>query len=153
MEQSTQHANAKLLLGVIIGISGIIILFGIFWLGMTVGAHRTRFECQWGERYGQVLGMPMMGERRLGQPPGFMDPNGADGEVISVNGQTLVVKGRDGVEKTVLVPTSTDIRSGRDTIKPQDIKVNDRVVIFGSPTSGGQIEAKFIRMFDQNLVK
>jgi len=44
------------------------------------------------------------------------------------------------------------VRRGRDTIKVQDMKPNDQVVVFGSPTtSTGQIEAKFIRVFDQDF--
>ncbi len=153
MENDQRNTGSRILLGVIVGIAGAIILMGVYWLGTAVGARRAHFECQWGERYGRVLGMPMMGESRFGPPPGFMDPNGADGEVVSLNQRTIVVKSRDGIEKNVIVSSSTDIRSGRENVDFSNIKVNDRVVIFGSATSGGQIEAKFIRLFGQEFVK
>ena len=42
---------------------------------------------------------------------------------------------------------STAIKEGDKTIKPEDLKVDDRVVIIGSPKDDGTIEAKFVRIF------
>jgi len=142
--------KSKFVIGLLAGIITLVVLLGIFQLGIMVGSHKTRFNCQWGEHYGKMLGMPFHGEDRMGLPPGpgMMDPNGAFGSVISNNGQQLVVKGRDGAEKTIVLTPNTEVRKGRETAKPTDITNKDSVVVFGSPTGTGQIEARLIRVFD-----
>lgn len=149
MDQSNK-SKSTLIRGLIIGIVSIIFLLGVFQLGIMVGSHKARFNCDWGERYGTMLGMPFQGQGRFGQPPppGMLDPNGAFGSVVSNNGQQLVMKSKDGAEKTIVITPTTEIRKGRDTVKAMDITDKDEVVVFGSPTSTGQIEAKLIRVFD-----
>ncbi len=148
MEQTNQ-TKSPLISGLIIGIVSIIFLLGVFQLGIMVGSHKARFNCDWGERYGTMLGMPFQGEGRFGQPPplGMLDPNGAFGSVVSNNGQMMVLKSKDGAEKIIVLTPSTEIREGRVTVKPADITDKDEVVVFGSPTNTGQIEAKLIRVF------
>lgn len=58
-----------------------------------------------------------------------------------------IVKGRDDVEKTVLVSNKTKISNRRETVKTSELKVDDQIVIIGSPDEQGQIEAKLIRLF------
>ncbi|MDD5726606.1 MAG: hypothetical protein PHC53_04370 [Patescibacteria group bacterium] len=149
MDQTNQK-KSPLISGLIIGVVSIIFLLGVFQLGIMVGSHKARFNCDWGERYGTMLGMPFQGQGRFGQPPppGMLDPNGAFGSVVSNNGQQLVMKSKDGAEKTIVITPTTEIRKGRDTVKATDITDKDEVVVFGSPTSTGQIEAKLIRVFD-----
>lgn len=149
MDQSNK-SKSTLIRGLIIGIVSIIFLLGVFQLGIMVGSHKARFNCDWGERYGTMLGMPFQGQGRFGQPPppGMLDPNGAFGSVVSNNGQQLVMKSKDGAEKTIVITPTTEIRKGRDKVKATDITDKDEVVVFGSPTSTGQIEAKLIRVFD-----
>lgn len=156
MDQQIIRPTSRLMFGVMLGILTVIIVLGVFWLGVSVGSHRSRFACQWGERYGAMMGMPDFGPgNRMGfaPPPGGLDPNGADGEVVSKNGREIIVKGRDGVEKSVVIPETADVRKGRENVKPENISVNDMVVVFGSPTGTGQVEAKLIRIFDRNLVR
>jgi len=149
MDQTNQK-KSPLISGLIIGIVSIIFLLGVFQLGIMVGSHKARFNCDWGERYGTMLGMPFQGQGPFGQPPppGMLDPNGAFGSVVSNNGQQLVMKSKDGAEKTIVITPTTEIRKGRDKVKATDITDQDEVVVFGSPTSTGQIEAKLIRVFD-----
>ncbi|TSC53659.1 MAG: hypothetical protein LiPW39_149, partial [Parcubacteria group bacterium LiPW_39] len=51
------------------------------------------------------------------------------------------------VEKIILISEKTTIEKGRETIKKEELKAGDRVVIIGSPNEQGQIEAKLIRVF------
>jgi len=41
------------------------------------------------------------------------------------------------------------MKKGRETVKKEDLKVGDWVVIIGSPNEEGQIEARLIRLFDK----
>ncbi len=58
-----------------------------------------------------------------------------------------LVKGKDDVEKMVLVSDKTEISRGRQTVRIDELKIDDSVVIIGSPNEQGQIEAKLIRFF------
>ena len=59
-----------------------------------------------------------------------------------------MVKGRGDVEKLIITTKDTAIQKGRETIKKEELKVGDQIVIIGSPNEEGQIEAKLIRVFD-----
>ena len=41
------------------------------------------------------------------------------------------------------------MKKGRETVKKEDLKVGDWVVIIGSPNEKGQIEARLIRLFNK----
>ena len=51
------------------------------------------------------------------------------------------------IEKAIIVSDKTKIINLRDVIKTSDLKIDDQVVIVGSPNDQGQIEAKLIRIF------
>ncbi len=57
----------------------------------------------------------------------------------------MVVKGRDNVEKIILIKDDTIIERFKETIKLTDLKVDDYIITIGDPNDAGQIEAKFIR--------
>ncbi|MFA6897827.1 MAG: hypothetical protein WC250_00240, partial [Candidatus Paceibacterota bacterium] len=92
-----------------------------------------------GERGGRSFGMPMM-------RGGFFEAHGATGKIVSIKLPTLVVASPDSVEKVVLVGDNTEIRRFRDVIKAIDLKVDDVVVVVGSPNDSSQIEARLIRV-------
>lgn len=136
--------------GLLIGVITIIVLLGVFQLGMFVGSRKANFAYQ---RFGLYSGgpdMPQIG--MMGLPlPGNFDPHGATGVVISNDGQKrMVVKGPDGSEKIIIFSTTTDVQEGAQVIPPSQIPDDKHVVIFGNPDEQGQIEAKFIRVFDRN---
>ena len=72
--------------------------------------------------------------------------NGAVGKIVSISLPTIVVASRDGVEKDIVVGTSTVLRRFMDTVSPSDLKVEDFIVVIGSPNGQGQIEARFVRV-------
>ena len=48
----------------------------------------------------------------------------------------------------MLISDATTIRRGRTAATRADLALDKRVIVIGSPNTQGQIEAKFIRVFD-----
>ena len=139
--------KSKLFLVAIAVLAELIILLGVFRLGTLVGFRKANFSDRWGQHYHE-----MFGSRR---PPGpreflrddYVSGSGVVGEVLSVASGTLMVKGKDNIEKSVTINAMTTIQKNRETIQPADIKPADQIMVIGSPSTTGQIEAKFIRIF------
>ena len=133
----------------------------IFSLGIMVGFHKAEFSYHWGENYDRLFGMPRdLGRNKIPDNPPrsvlgnlggneFSGGNSAVGSIIKFDSvsSTLYIKGDDNVEKNIVIDTRTLIRMGPKTIQPADLKTDDKVVILGVPSSTGQIEARFIRVF------
>ena len=135
----------------LITIGALIILLLVFKVGVFVGYRKAGFSYRWGENYHRNFGGPRGGFfGNFGYGFGdrdYTNAHGTFGSVIKIDGSTLIVKGSDNVEKTILVSDKTTITSRRETIKASDLKIDDRAVIIGSPNEQGQIEAKLIRVF------
>jgi hypothetical protein len=82
----------------------------------------------------------------------FMNSHGAFGDIISVGPSSVVVKGRDEAEKTIIVSSKTSIERGPDLIKITDLAVGDHVIIFGTPNNSGQVEAELIRVLPPQFI-
>lgn len=159
--------RSKTFMGVMIALVFIAAVVGSFLGGMAVGFHKARFSYDWGERYekqfmgygrgdegrgkegrhASMMGRGMAG--RLGEGRDFRNGHGAAGEILSIgdDGHTFTIKNPDNNESTVRVQDATLIRSGRDTVQLGDIKVGDRVVVFGKPGDEGVVLADFMRVF------
>jgi len=151
-EQNNKKINSDVLKWVIIVIIGFVVVALIFSVGMLVGGMKARFSYRWAESYHKNFAGPQEGFfgdwRQLPPFPGdFIESHGTFGQIIKIEGDTLVIKGRGDVEKVFLVTEKTIIQSGRKDIRISDLKVDDQVVIIGSPNEEGQIEAKLIRVF------
>jgi len=125
----------------------LIIALMIFQAGMFVGFKKASFSFRMGEQYfrqmkGGPNGLPIMGMGR----DDFGNSHGAIGKIVSIKLPTVVISDRDGVEKTILVSTSTDIKKFRSTIKAEELRVNDFITVIGSPDDKAQVEAKLIRI-------
>ncbi len=83
-------------------------------------------------------------------PIGIPGGHGAAGEIISISLPNIVVSTPDKLEITIVVNETTEIREFRETLKKEDLKVGERIVVLGVPNDEGQIEAKLIRLM-QNL--
>lgn len=135
-----------------LGIGILIILLLVFGIGMSVGFKKANFSFQWGENYHRNFGGPREGFMRDFSGMDFMGGHGVAGQIIKIDipaesGQViLTMKGKDGIEKAVVVNEKTEIRRLMETIKPSDLKTDDFIVVIGQPTKAGQIEAKFIRV-------
>ncbi len=136
------------------GLAGLIVLLFVFGFGIFVGYKKASFSYRWGKNYYRNFAGPRTGffrdfDRDL-EGTDFINSNGIFGLIIKIDlpGQTLIVKGSDNVEKTVLVSDKTTIIDRRESIRSSDLKTDERVVIIGVPNEQGQIEAKFIRVFN-----
>jgi hypothetical protein len=155
--------NSKGLKWLIIVVAEIALLTCVFRAGMAVGFSKANFNYRWGENYHRLFGGPesgwMMqgfgyggrgGGGMMGGPGGYFSPShNVVGTVIKVTTSTIIVKGADNVEQSLLVTPQTTIRSGREMIRLEDIKENDQIVGLGSPSTTGQVEIKFLRVFNQ----
>lgn len=79
-----------------------------------------------------------------------MNEYGTAGAIVKIEGSNLIISGRDNIEKSILVSTSTIIRMYQDTLHPADLKAGQQITVIGSPNNQGQIEAKFIRLLPES---
>jgi hypothetical protein len=138
---------------IIVGLLAIVVIVLVFGLGVFVGEKKAKFSYHWAENYHKMFAGPKTGFLgNLRMPPfppfdEFIEGHGTFGEIIKIEGNNLIVKGRGNVEKVIIVTEKTVIKSGREDIKVSDLKIGDIIVIIGSPNEKGQIEAKLIRVF------
>jgi hypothetical protein len=130
----------------IIGI--IVVLLLVFGFGVVVGYKRAIFASQFGENYyhnfyGGFRGVPM---GMMGGAP--IDVHGVTGSVIDVMSSTISVKDSMGNEDSVAISPQTAIREMSDYISIQNIDVGDGITVIGEPNNSGQIQARFIRIFE-----
>ena len=136
--------ESKVLIGVLYGV-GIVIVFGlVFSAGIFVGFHKASFGRAWGDNYERNFGM-------MPSHPGFGKDNfpnayGAIGKIIKIELPTIIVQDQDKTEKVILIKDGTKIQKMRENITTNDLKIDDFIVVIGSPNDKGQIEAKFIRI-------
>lgn len=140
-----QSAKYKWLLW---ALGGLIVLLLVFQLGVYVGFRKANYAFRWGENYHRVFGGPKRGFFQEFEGRDFTNGHGAAGSIVSVNGEKLVVKGRDNVEKIINTDANTLVVKGRETLAVGDLKVDNAVVVIGTPNEDGSISAKIIRVFD-----
>jgi hypothetical protein len=143
-----QILESKLFKGILVGVGVAIAVILIFEAGIAVGYHKAAFSYHFGDNYYRIFddqGMiPIFSMREMG----FPDAHGALGKIIKIDLPTLVIE-EGGTEKAILVGDDTVIRKFRETIKATELKVNDSVIVIGSPNDKGEVEAKLIRLVPQ----
>ncbi len=131
-----------------------------FGLGVKVGFHQALFSSRFGENYERNF----LGDRDDfgGRSGGMMDKmrdrgmrsgHGVAGEILSVNGETLVVKDRDNQEVTIRLNTVTIVNRGPETVAGSTLVPGEKIVIIGKPQDDGVIAASLIRVFPANLAQ
>lgn len=149
--------DSKVFKGIIYSFGILIIVFFIFEAGIVVGFRRVSFDRDWSNNYAMNFGSPRGGgPQMMGGQFNLLDnlPNahGAIGKIIKTELPTIIVLDeKDNTEKVVLIDNKTQIRQGRVDITPDQLKVDDSVVIIGEPNSSGQIEARLIRFLPAPL--
>lgn len=154
----SEFIKSKVLMWVLVCLAGIAVLAGVFQLGVSIGERKAQHFNRWNENYARNFGPQgmmgpgwgwemMKGPQPFGQPmlPGG---HGVFGKVLSTDGDKFVIQGQDNVEQSVLVTSSTAIRIGNSAATIGDIKADQDVSVFGRPNDQGQIEAKLIRLMD-----
>jgi hypothetical protein len=136
----------------------VLVVLVIFTIGLFVGYHQARVSYRWGENYYRnFVGGPRGGVSRELDGNDFMNGHGLFGSILSITaintnangmtgGETLIVKGGDNIEKSVLVYPDTIITKNRDTVPINDLQMNMNIVAIGAPNGQGQMHAKLIRI-------
>lgn len=128
-------------------VASLVVLLLVFRLGIAIGFRKAAFSYRWGENYHKNFGGPRGGfAKDFFNERMFIESHGVFGTAVSVDGGTIVVKGRDDVEKIVQVKEETVITRFREKIAVADLKTDDLIVVVGDPNDAGQIEAKLIRV-------
>ena len=128
-------------------VAGLIALLLVFRLGVAVGFRKAAFSYRWGENYHRNFGGPRGGfGKDFFNERMFIESHGVFGTIVGIDGNTIVVKGRDDVEKIGQASEDTVITRFREKIIVADLKADDPIVVIGDPNDAGQIEAKLIRV-------
>ncbi|MBI4121582.1 MAG: hypothetical protein HY470_01320 [Candidatus Ryanbacteria bacterium] len=129
-------------------IAAFAVLLLVFHLGVTVGYKKARFSYRWGENYHRNFAGPRGGffGDFLSDRRDFIESHGTFGQIIKIDGNTVVVKGRNDVEKIIVVRDDAVITRFREKIALSDLSLADNIVVIGDPNDAGQIEAKLIRV-------
>ncbi len=129
-------------------ILSVFILLLTFHLGTFVGFRRAYF----GDRVGSEYFHEMRGDKNnfmMGMKKSdFVNSHGAIGIIVEDKSPLFVVQDVEGVDKTVKISSSTQIRELNNLRNPEDLKLNDFVVVFGG-TDDSIIDAKLIRIMPQ----
>ena len=131
--------------------TAILILVGIifvFHIGEEFGYKKAELTDQMSDGYYKAFGPRDPGQSG---PLGYLfddqtDAHGVAGKVINVSDNKILVADNEGIEKNVLVDKTTILKNHRDNITTKDIKPGDYIVVIGSPTTDGQINAKIVRI-------
>lgn len=141
-----KFCQSKLLQGAIGGLAVFIILLLIFKTGVFVGQRKADFSHRFSDSYHRNFAGPKGGFLKNFGDRDFMEASGIFGQIIKIDGQTLVVKGGWDAEKIILIKDGTIIKKFQETIESANLKIDDYIVTIGEPNDKGQIEAKLIRV-------
>jgi hypothetical protein len=128
--QPVHHDTWKI---VVVALCSLLVLVIVFGAGMLAGLEKAEFSQHWQTGY---------------YPRMVLNAHGVAGPVIRVNQDSLVIEDRDGSEKTALVSPDTTIKEDGNTIGISQVKLNDQVVVIGSPDDQGEVKASIIRVMD-----
>ncbi len=129
-----------------------------FALGVRIGLHKAFFSTRFGENYERnFIGGPenwdgrmMSGFGRMmkNDDRGVRNPHGVRGEIISISGDTLIIKDRNNQESSIRVGSTTSINRGREVVALNTLTVGNQIIVVGKPGDDGVITAELIRVFE-----
>ncbi len=127
----------------------LIILIGVFALGMNVGFRKAHFTDEWIKNYPANFGS-QAGAYPLPLPPPdrLFNNHGVLGTILNTDGKTIIIKAADNNENTVILEPATVIRQDFTDLTAKDLKANQQIIVIGAPNEQGQIDAKFIRILN-----
>jgi len=142
-----KRLNAKTLIVLSWSILVFIILLLVFKAGMMIGFKKANFSLQWGQNYHQNFSGPR-GNFFMSTfgPDEYIESNGAFGQILKINDNSLIMNGVGNLEKIILINNDTIIRNQRDNLKANELKIGDNIVVIGEPDNEGQIKATLIRI-------
>lgn len=148
--------SGKILQITAVVLAGLVIILVIFQLGACFGRWRAERNQAWGENYQRNFAGPRGGfmremDKKL-RGRDMVAGHGIFGTVLKIDGNNLIIKDGRGTEQVVVTTEKTAIRRGVEDIKITDLKVDEQVTVIGSPNKDGQIDGKFIRVFDGKIM-
>jgi hypothetical protein len=117
-------------------------IFLVFAFGVAAGYRAAQFSGRFGDAYERNF----IGHSGPGEFFRADAGHGTAGRIVSVALPNVVVEGRDGVEKTVVVASDTQIRRFDTSATSTDLAVDDFIVVLGEPGENGDVAAKLIRI-------
>jgi len=145
--------ESKTFKSVLIGLTVFVVLLWVFQLGIGVGYRKAYFSGRAGDNFRLIFGGHP--QNRVSTPPfkvsfstmeqGVFSGYGTMGTIISINLPRFALETPENIERSVLIGEKTVIRKYRDSLRPEDLRLEDNVVIIGSPSQNGEIEARLIR--------
>lgn len=145
-EEIKRIARSHIFKVIICSIAGLLILLFVFQAGMFVGFQKAMFSNKIGENYFHEINGD---QGMMGIPNGdFESAHGAVGKIVQLKLPLIVIEDQSSIEKTVQVGSTTQIRDVNGNEKTDDLKTDDFVVVFGSPSSSTNpvLLAKLIRI-------
>lgn len=137
VQKILQHAaQSNKVSMVMYGIGILLVAIIIFQTGMIVGRGKESIMNEQKERY------------PLNQP--LPTAHGTAGKIISISLPTILVADEDHTEKIILLREETIIRSLRASLLANELSINDYIVVIGTPTTKGYIQANLIRVLPKN---
>jgi len=129
-------------------LGGLIVLFVVFGLGITVGYDRAGFAAGFNNNYYRIFyGAAPGGAVGMMAPPMPVAIHGVVGKVIDVGSSTISVEDQESNEQSVAVSSGTVIRNGESDVALENMTVGEQIAVIGEPNDQGQIDARFIRIF------
>jgi hypothetical protein len=139
----------KSLLSVGCAVLLLLIIGASYQVGFHSGLRKAQFFGSVGDNYRHTFGEPRPGP--IPQMNHLPNDRGAFGTIISMNESTLVVADREGIEKTILITPTTEIRKFRDGATLNDLAVGATIITAGTPNDAGQIVAALIRIMPSDM--
>jgi len=134
---------------VLAGIGTLIVALLIFHAGVSVGYHKATFSYRLGDNYHRAFGGSRKQQFMGTHKEDFRGGHGTIGKIIKIELPTLVIEDKDNVEKIITISDNTLVRRFREELNPEDLKVNDSIVVIGSPSDTSEIQAGLIRILPQ----
>ncbi|HVW71979.1 MAG TPA: hypothetical protein VHB93_02385 [Candidatus Paceibacterota bacterium] len=135
--------NSPRFVPVLVGIGCVVIAVFIFEAGIAVGFHKAEYAGHWEENYDRNFGSVM----HFGVPDGGVpNPHGANGRIVDITLPTFVIDGGSGPERVVETDDDTVVRNGNTALTPDDLSIGEYVVVLGTPTDNGDVDASLIRI-------
>jgi hypothetical protein len=126
-------------------------LLFIFEAGVFLGYHKAEYTSNLGDNYIKTFEGGVASTSSLWMRPPRKDlpgGHGAVGKVIKVEPTSVVVASSNNVEEIINIDSGTIIRQFNDEASTTNISVGDTIVVVGYPNNTGEIQAKLIRILD-----
>ncbi|MDR3557925.1 MAG: hypothetical protein P4L61_00140 [Candidatus Pacebacteria bacterium] len=76
----------------------------------------------------------------------YMNQHGAIGQITKIDQDSIFIKDPDGIEKLIVVGTSTEIKNKDKMSSVSDLHADEFIIAIGSPDNACQLEAKAIQI-------